>query len=117
MFKGGASMADDEELEELRKKKMQEIKESQDSREAQEDAKKQMEAQKKAVLRKIMTPEARERLGRVKVARPQLAEQIESQLVALAQRGATNEKIDDQTLKKLLKKLSGQKKEINIKRR
>ncbi|MFP4001937.1 MAG: DNA-binding protein [Thermoplasmata archaeon] len=56
-------------------------------------------------------------MARVRMARPQLAEQIESQVIALAQRGATNEKIDDQTLKELLKKLSGQKKEINIKRR
>jgi len=110
-------MADEDELEKLKKKKMQELKENQQSGEAQEEAKERMEAQKKAMLRKVMTPDARERLARVRMARPQLAEQIESQIVALAQRGATTEKIDDETLKKLLKKLSGQKKEINIKRR
>ncbi len=110
-------MAEEDELEELKKKKIQELKEKQGSEEAQEEAKQQMEAQKKAMLRKVMTPDARERLGRVRMARPQLAEQIESQIIALAQRGGTEGKIDDETLKKLLKKLSGQKKEINIKRR
>lgn len=110
-------MTDEEELEELRKKKMQELKDNQGSKEAQEEAKQKMEAQKKALLRQIMTPEARERLGRIRVARPQLAEQIESQLIALAKRGATNDKVDDDTLKNLLKKLTDQKKEIDIKRR
>ncbi len=110
-------MTGEDELEELKKKKMQELKEKKQSGESQEEAQRQMEAQKKAMLRKVMTSDARERLARVKMARPELAEQIESQIIALAQRGATNDKIDDDTLKELLKKLSGQKKEINIKRR
>ncbi len=110
-------MADEEELEKIKEKKMQEIKESKQSEEAMKEREEQMEAQKKALLRQIMTPDARERLGRVRVARPQLAEKIESQIIALAQRGATQEKIDDKTLKELLKKISGEKKEINIKRR
>ncbi|MBS3817610.1 MAG: DNA-binding protein [Candidatus Thermoplasmatota archaeon] len=110
-------MADEEDLEEIKKKKMQDIKEKQGSPEAQEEAKEKMEAQKKAMLRKVMTTDARERLGRVRMARPQLAEKIESQIISLAQRGATKGKIDDETLKELLKKVSGQKKDINIKRR
>ncbi|MEF8873298.1 MAG: DNA-binding protein [Candidatus Thermoplasmatota archaeon] len=110
-------MADEEELEKIKEKKMQEIKDSQESQESRKEAEEKMEAQKKAMLRKVMTTDARERLGRVRVARPQLAEKIESQIIALAQRGATQGKIDDKTLKELLKKLSGEKKEINIKRR
>ncbi len=110
-------MVDEDELEKIKQKKMQEIKENQQSQEARKDAEETMEAQKKALLRKVMTPDARERLGRVRMARPQLAESIEAQIIALAQRGATTGKIDDKTLKELLKKLSGEKKEINIKRR
>ncbi len=110
-------MADEDKLEEIKKKKMEELKDKQGSEEAQEEAQEKMEAQKKAMLRKVMTPDARERLGNVRIARPELAEKIESQILALAQRGGTEGKIDDQTLKKLLKKLSDQKKEINIKRR
>ncbi len=109
-------MSDDEDLEEIKKKKMQDLKEKKQS-EGQEEAKEKMEAQKKAMLRKVMTSDARERLARVRMARPELAEKIESQIIALAQRGGTKGKIDDSTLKDLLKKLSGEKKEINIKRR
>ncbi|MFP3872150.1 MAG: DNA-binding protein [Candidatus Natronoplasma sp.] len=110
-------MADKEELEKIKEKKMQEIKESQQAEDSRKEAEEKMEAQKKALLRQVMTSDARERLGRVRVARPQLAEKIESQIIALAQRGATKGKIDDKTLKELLKKISGEKKEINIRRR
>lgn len=110
-------MTDEEDLEEIKKKKMQELQKSQQSQGAQEEAKEKMDAQKKALLRQVMTSDARERLARVRMARPELAGRIESQIIALAQRGGTNGKIDDSTLKELLKKLSGGKKDINIKRR
>lgn len=107
----------DEELEEIKKKKMEQIKKQQEGQEQQQEAEEQMRAQKKAILRQVMTADARERLGNIRVARPDLADRIESQIISLAQRGATKGKIDDQTLKELLKKLKGNKKEINIKRR
>ncbi len=106
----------EKDIEEIKKEKLEQLKQEKESEGSQKKAQEQMEAQKKAILRKAMTPDARERLGRVRVARPQLAEKIESQVVSLAQRGAQG-KIDDETLKKLLKKLSNDKKEINIKRR
>lgn len=107
----------DEELEEIKKKKLKQLKKQQESQDQQQEAEEQMKAQKKAILRQVLTPDARERLGNIRVARPDLAESIESQIISLAQRGATKGKIDDQTLKELLKKLKGNKKEINIKRR
>ncbi|MFW6196998.1 MAG: DNA-binding protein [Thermoplasmatota archaeon] len=107
----------DEELEEIKKKKMEQLKKQQEGQEQQQEAEEQMRAQKKALLRQVMTPDARERLGNIRVARPELADRIESQIISLAQRGATKGKIDDETLKELLKKLKGNKKEINIKRR
>jgi len=36
------------------------------------------------LLEQILTPEARERLARIKLEHPELTEQIENQLVALA---------------------------------
>ena len=107
----------DEELEEIKKKKLEQLKKQQESQGQQQEAEDQMRAQKKALLRQVMTADARERLGRVRVARPELAERIESQIISLAQRGMAKGKIDDKTLKELLKKLKGNKKEINIKRR
>jgi len=70
----------DEELEELRKKKLQELQQQaalQESIEEQEIQKKQVEEQKKTILRSIMTNPARERLARIKMARPEVAEAIE----------------------------------------
>lgn len=106
---------DEDELEKIKKQKLQQLKEQRESSEEQEEE--QFEAQKKAILRKLMTPEARERLGRVRIARPEIAENIESQIIMLAQRGAIQGKITDETLKSLLKKITGKKKDINIKRR
>ncbi len=106
----------DEDAEDIKKKKLEELKKEKEA--SEEEAEKRMEAQKKAILRKIMTSEARERLGRVRVARPQVAENLESQLVMLAQKGAINGKIDDEKLKELLKKITeSNKKEINIRRK
>ena len=79
--------------------------------------KKQMEEQKKAVLRSIMTPDARERLGRIKVARPDIVESIENQLIMIAQSGQLNSKIDDRQLQMLLKRIMPKKRDIKIERR
>ncbi len=108
---------DEDELEKIKKQKLQQLKEQREAAEEQEDSEERFEAQKKALLRQVMTPEARERLGRVRIARPEIAENIESQIIMLAQRGAIQDKITDKTLKDLLKKITGNKKDINIKRR
>jgi programmed cell death protein 5 len=110
----------DEEIEELRKKKLQELQQQaalQESMEGQEEQQKQLEEQKKAILRKILTTEARERLGRIKIARPQIAESIESQLIMLAQSGQLKNKINDEQLRMLLSKIVPKKREFKIKRR
>ena len=110
----------DEELEDLKKKKLQELQQQaalQESMEEQEEQQKQLEEQKKAILRKILTTEARERLGRIKVARPNVAESIENQLIMLAQSGQLKNKINDEQLRMLLSKIVPKKREFKIKRR
>lgn len=107
----------EKDAEDIKKKQLEKMKEKSQSSEGQEQAEEELEAKKKALLRKVMTSDARERLGRVKVARPQVAEKVESQIIMLAQRGQVQGKIDDETLKKLLKKLTDKGKDINIKRR
>jgi programmed cell death protein 5 len=69
------------------------------------------------ILRTILTTEAKERLGRIKVARPELAEAIENQLIILAQSGQLKTKINDEQLQMLLTRLIPKKRDINIKRR
>lgn len=110
----------DEDLEKLRKKRLQELQQqmsSQDALEEQELQNQEFEEQKKQILRAILTTQARERLGRIKVARPEMAEEIEKQLILLAQSGRLKNKINDEQLRMLLSKLIPKKRDIKIKRR
>ena len=110
----------DEELENLKKKRLQELQQQaalQQDLETQEDQKQEFEKQKKMILVKILTPEARERLGRIKVARPEIVENIEAQLIMLAQSGQLKNKINDEQLRILLSKAIPRKRDIKIKRR
>lgn len=109
-------MGDDAELEALRQKRIQELQQQQQSAEQQAAAKEQMDQQKAAVMRQILTPEARDRLARLKIARPEFVEQIENQLIMLVQSGQVREKISDATLVQILEKVIPEKREINIKR-
>jgi len=110
----------DEDLEKLRKKRLQELQQqmsSQDALEEQELQNQEFEEQKKQIRRAILTTQARERLGRIKVARPEMAEEIEKQLILLAQSGRLKNKINDEQLRMLLSKLIPKKRDIKIKRR
>ncbi len=71
---------------------------------------------KKEALRKILTKEALERLGRVRIAKPLVAAQIEMYLFQLYQAGKLTETIDDKKLKQILEVLTPQRK-IKIKRK
>jgi programmed cell death protein 5 len=111
----------DEELEKLKKKRMQELQQQadfqEDMQDQQETQKKQLEEQKKMILRAVLTPDARERLGRIKIARPEVAESIENQLIMLAQSRQLENKINDKQLRMLLSKVMPKKRDIQIKRR
>jgi programmed cell death protein 5 len=79
-----------------------------------ERQRKQFELVKKALFFKYLTKEARERLGRVRVAHPELASQVELLLVQAIQQGRIKEKIDDEALKRILQGLRSGKKEFKI---
>jgi programmed cell death protein 5 len=111
----------DEELKKLRKKRLQELQQDeqlqQSMEEQQELQEKQFDEQKKRILRSVLTPQAKERLNNIKLARPQIGEQIENQLIMLAQSGRLQEKIDDAQLRQLLSKIIPRKRDIHIRRR
>ena len=67
----------------------------------------ELEKIKKVVMRKILTKDAIERLGRIRVVKPELATQLELYLVQLYQAGQIKNVIDDPQLKKILDSLSG----------
>ena len=68
------------------------------------------EKQKEALLRVILTPEARQRLNNVKLVKPEIAESLEDQLIALAQAGRINIPITDEELKEILAQVAEQNK-------
>ncbi|MEK6987646.1 MAG: DNA-binding protein [Candidatus Thermoplasmatota archaeon] len=108
---------DDEELDAIRRRKLQELQQAQVQSVAQQQYREQVEAQKQTILRQILTPEARERLGRIELAYPELADSIENQLIALAQSGRVQKVIDDATLRQILERVMPRRREIKIERR
>jgi programmed cell death protein 5 len=71
---------------------------------------------KKQILSSILTKEAYERLGRVRIVNPQLAAQVELYLLQIYQAGKIRERITDNKMKEILMAVS-ENKEINIKRK
>jgi programmed cell death protein 5 len=116
---------DDDRLEELREQKMQELREQQQGQggqsaadeEAQQAAQEQAEAQKQALLKQHLTDGARQRLNAVQMSKPEFGEQVEQQLVALAQSGRLQQRIDEEQMKSLLKEMQPDSKSFNIRRR
>ncbi|WP_290598046.1 MULTISPECIES: DNA-binding protein [unclassified Archaeoglobus] len=104
-----------DDLEEIRRRKLMELQRQKELEELQkEEMKRQYEMQKKAILRAILEPEAKERLSRVKLAHPELAEAVENQLIYLAQSGRIQSKITDEMLVEILKRVQPKKRETRI---
>lgn len=110
-------MADDTELDELRRRKLAELQSIQNQAVAQEQQSQAMEAQRQLILRQVLTPDARERLGRLKTAYPDIAASVEQQLILLAQSGRVAGPIDDASLKMILSRVVPRKRDIRIERR
>ncbi len=108
---------EDPELEALRQKRMAEVQQQQNNQSAQEEKAKQFEMQKQAILRQILTPEARDRLANIKLANPEQANAVEMQLIQIAQSGRLQGVITDAMLREILQKIIPRKKEITIERR
>jgi programmed cell death protein 5 len=107
----------DDELDQIRKRKllsMQNRRMSDEQRQAQ--AEQQYEAQKEALLSKILTPEARQRLNNLKMVKKDFAENIEVQLIEMAQTRKLPIPLSDAQLKQILVQLQSQKREIKIRR-
>lgn len=107
-------------IDEIRRKRMQEIQQQATQQSSQAESQEQMsreiETQKKQAMLQLLTPEARARLANIRLTKPEFVDQIEIQLIQLAQAGRVQSKISDDQLKELLRKLIGQKREIKISR-
>ncbi|MFX1387259.1 MAG: DNA-binding protein [Promethearchaeota archaeon] len=113
-------MSNDEELDEIRRRRLEELKQQAAHQQIAEAQQRDFEEKKYQIMRKILSPEGRQRLENIRMVKPQFAEQIELQLIQLFQsgqlRGATP--LPDNAFKKLLKQISSfeRKKEFNIKK-
>jgi len=105
-----------DELEEIKRRKLQEYLASrahEQSVAAQQEA---IEAQIKLLVSKLLDENARERLANVRIAKPELARQVELLIIQLYQAGRIAGKINEAQLIKLLDTLSKSKPEWKIKR-
>jgi len=105
-------LSEDEELEELKRKKLLALQQKL----IEEQRQAQIEQQKQALLRKILTPDARQRLTNLKMVRPEFTEQLELQLIQLAQQGKLPIPLTDAQLKEILIQLQSQRRETRIRR-
>ena len=110
----------DDELAELRRRRMEQMQRQaidQQAMEEEAERQRQIDSQIRVVLMEILEPEARERLNTIKLTRPEFAKAVEQQLVVLAQSGRVRQRITDDQLKALLTQLTPSKKEFRITRK
>ena len=108
-----------DEMEEIRKRKLHELRKNQLEKIQQQSQEEQQLQQQihqlESMVKQVLTREALQRYSNLKTAFPDRAVQL---LVILAQAIQSGQisKVDDNTLREVLKKLSPEKKEFNIKR-
>ena len=106
----------DDELDQIRKRKLLSMQHRMSDEQRQAQAEQQMEDQKQALMAKILTPEARQRLNNLKMVRKDFAENIEMQLIEMAQTGKLPIPLSDAQLKQILVQLQSRKRETKIRR-
>ena len=113
-------MDNDDELNRIRQRKLEEMQRNQQQGQYDEENRKQIqeeEARRQQILRQILSTEARERLSTLKLVRPDLVSNVENQLIQLAGMGRINRVIGDEELKGILSRLIGNPRETKIERR
>ena len=108
--------ADDEELNELKRRKLASMQSRGADASREEEARREAESRKQQVLRIILSPEARQRLTNIRITRPEVAESIELQLIQLYQSGRLRNQISDEQLKTMLQGVIGKGRDITIRR-
>jgi programmed cell death protein 5 len=110
-------VSEEEEIEALRQKRMMELQRNLSKEEQRHQMQQQVEMQKQTLLRRILSPEARQRLTNLKMVKPEFAKQIELQLIQLAQAGRLSIPVTDDQLKEILARLQSQRRDIKIRRK
>jgi programmed cell death protein 5 len=106
----------DDELENIKKRKLLSMQNRVSDEQKQTTAEEKIEAQKQALLKQILSPEARQRLNNLKMVKADFTEQIELQLIQMAQMGKLPIPLSDVQLKQILLQLQSRKRETKITR-
>ena len=107
---------EDEELDDLRKRRTLRLQRRLAEEQQRSQMAQQIEQQKQALLKQILTEEARRRINNLKMIKPEFVAQLELQLIQLAQAGRIQVPLTDEQLKELLSKLQSTKRDIKIRR-
>jgi len=105
-----SELEEDEELEELKRRRLQSLGGDIYS---QESERRRLEQEKRSLLRTILEPDARARLDNLRIVRPDFTSLIEDQLIALYQQGRI-EKVTDEQLKALLYSISARQRSTSV---
>jgi programmed cell death protein 5 len=106
----------DDELENIRKRKLLSMQNRVSDEQRQTQVEEKIEAQKQALLKQILSPEARQRLNNLKLVKADFTEQVELQLIQMAQIGKLPIPLSDAQLKQILLQLQSRKREMKITR-
>ena len=106
----------EEEIEEIQRRRMLELRRRLAEEQQRVQVQQQIEIQKQALLRRILTPDARRRLTNLKMVRQEFAEQLELQLIQLAQQGKINIPVTDEQLKEILVRIQSGRRDFKIRR-
>ncbi|KAL9237005.1 hypothetical protein vseg_011599 [Gypsophila vaccaria] len=108
----------DPELEAIRQKRMQELMAQRgmgsqpnpnpEQQSAQEEAKREAEERRQVMLAQILSAQARERLSRIALVKPEKARGVEDVVIRAAQTGQIAEKVSEERLISLLEQINTQ---------
>ncbi len=115
-------------LDDIRRRRMEQLQQQQQMNQQQQGvdlqqmqqeqaAQEKYEEDKKNALRQILSADARQRLANLRLTKPELVDQIEIQLISLAQSGSIKIPVTDETLKQILRETTGKKRDIHITRK
>ncbi|KAH8063494.1 hypothetical protein JL722_2668 [Aureococcus anophagefferens] len=81
----------------------------------QQAQKQEQDAQKAQILKQILTPEALERLGRVKIVKTAKAEALEMKLIQMAMKGEIQKQVTEDVLINMLEAAGAEDREVKVK--
>ncbi len=108
--------SEDNDIEQIQKKRLTDLQKRLLDGQKRAQAESEIKTRKRLLIGKILTQDARERLERLRIVKPEFVEQLESQLIDAAQSGAVKLPVNDEQIKALLTKLESNKRGITIRR-